>query len=132
MLVGTYFHALFKTFLVHSDVSIWASASQSSTERGITSTVRERRMRASVVDSLRSTVSFHSQAELGISSAVYDVNDEVERTRGKEHTFTQDTFLRFYILFKVGCFKPCFDALTNVLNSVSKDDLGIITILEWR
>jgi hypothetical protein len=89
-------------------------------------------MRASVVDSLRSTVSFHSQAELGISSAVYDVNDEVERTRGKEHTFTQDTFLRFYILFKVGCFKPCFDALTNVLNSVSKDDLGIITILEWR
>jgi hypothetical protein len=34
------------------------------------------------------------------------------------------------MLFKAGCFKPCFDALTGVLNSISKDDLGIIMILE--
>lgn len=44
-------------------------------------------------------------------------------------TFAQDTFLRFRILFEVGCCHPDFDALTDMLNGVGKNDLGIIIIL---
>jgi len=48
---------------------------------------------------------------------------------GRKYTFTQNTFLRFHILFEVGSCKPDFDTLTDMLNGVSKDNLGIVIIL---
>jgi hypothetical protein len=37
----------------------------------------------------------------------------------------QDTFLRFHILFTDSCWKPDFDALADMLNGISKEDLGM-------
>ena len=68
--VGTALRALLSTALARSGTSRRARASHSSTERGITSTARERRIRASVAEDSKLTVSFHSRTELGMCSRV--------------------------------------------------------------
>lgn len=67
-LVGTAFRALLRTAFARSGVSRRASASQSSTDMGMTSTARARRILASAADSSRLTVSFQSRTEFGMCS----------------------------------------------------------------
>ena len=126
--------ALLRTALALSGVSRRARASQSSTERGMTSTARERRIRASTADDSKFTVSFQSRTEFGMcSSAVMKMSAKAHilQSRGTL-TFTQHAFLGFDIVLKVRRGEPDLDALSNVLHRVRENDFGVVIILQTR
>lgn len=71
-LVGTALRALLRTAFARSGVSRRAKAIQSSTDNGMTSTARDKSIRASLRDDSKLTVSFQSRTELGMCSRAVD------------------------------------------------------------
>jgi hypothetical protein len=72
--VGTALRALLSTALARSGISRRARASHSSTERGITSTARARRIRASVAEDSR----LSSEVRYPLGSTDVEVPEDVD------------------------------------------------------
>ena len=90
-----------------------ARAGQSCTDSRMTLTAKARRIWGLDAEDSRLTVSFHRQTESGMCSGV----------------FRSAHFFGLGVLLELGSCEPDFDALSNMLNGMGKDDFRIVVVL---